>query len=63
MLVDNSKHAKQTLEGQLGELSLRMANASKGVRKHGVAEMQKISNSEDQKIQSQLEAAVGAYEN
>ncbi|MCJ1383877.1 hypothetical protein MMC17_006991 [Xylographa soralifera] len=63
MLVAKHRHTKQTLEGQLGELTLGLDKTSKGVKKHCVAEMQKVSNSEEQERQSQLEAAIGAHEN
>ncbi|MCJ1432041.1 hypothetical protein MMC27_001397 [Xylographa pallens] len=63
MVVDKTKHATRTLDAQLGGLALGLEKASEGVKKHCVAEMQKVSNSEEQKRQSLLEAAIGAHGN
>ena len=63
MVVDKTKHAAQTLDAQMGGLALGLAEASEGVKKHCVAEMQKVSNSEEQKIRSQLEVAIAAHGN
>ncbi|MCJ1286583.1 Mucin-4 [Xylographa opegraphella] len=57
MFAENRKHAVQALGAQLVGLTLSLDCASKGVRGHRVAEMQKISTSEEEARQSQLATA------